>query len=393
MARVLNCSILEAIAKYAEDTEIPAIFSLWVGVSTIGSVIGRNCFLDQGFFVIYPNTYIVLVAGSAQCKKSTAVNMSEDFLKEVKPPVNMLSQKMTPEALIGALSGLIGEQNNNIVIPMAVGSAIVDELSTLLDRNSFKSGMIALLTDLYDAKDFEYMTRGRGKELVKNPCLTILGGSTLHWIKESIPEVAVGGGFTSRIIFVFKQDNDRMVPWPVMTEENKHRRKQIIHDLCEVAAMRGAFALDENAMALYREDYVTFRYNSKLQENNNLSGYVGRRATTLLKLAIIVSASRNDSKLITADDLGVSIQMLRNVEEYMPHVLSTICSKEVGNVFEDIIRFLMFRKIVSRPEIIKQFRNKMAVQELDIMLSTLEQEGVVVKEVDGSKIRYVYIKH
>jgi hypothetical protein len=393
MARALNCSILEAIAEYTEDTEVPPIFSIWIGVSAVGSALGRNCFLDQGFFVIYPNTYIILVAGSAQCKKSTAINIAEDLLKEVKPKVNMLSQKMTPEALISALSGLSGEEGGTQVIPMAVGSAIVDELSTLIDKNSFKSGMIALLTDLYDARDFEYMTKSRGKELVKNPCLTLLGGSTLHWIKEAIPEVAVGGGFTSRILFIYKESNNKLVPWPVMTEENKKRRAAIIHDLCEVANMRGGFALDNNAMNLYKSEYVNFRTNSNLQENSALSGYSGRRNNTLLKLAMIISASRRSDKLITAEDLGIAIQMIRNAEEFMPHVLRAITSKDIGSVFEDIVRFIMYRKIVSRADLIKQFRSKMTAVELDVMMNTLEEEGVVIKEVEGSKVKYIFNKN
>ena len=161
MARKLPKGILTAFAKYTDETEIPRIFSLWVGISTISASIGRDCFIDMGHFTIYPNMYIVLVAGSARCRKSTSIGAGRKFMEKVTPPIKMLSQKMTPEALIGALSGMTAESESKI-INEAEGILVVDELATLIDRNAFKTGMIAVLTKLYDCDDFPYETRGSG---------------------------------------------------------------------------------------------------------------------------------------------------------------------------------------------------------------------------------------
>ncbi|KKM87258.1 hypothetical protein LCGC14_1270810 [marine sediment metagenome] len=388
--RKLQCGIVEAICKYTEDTEVPAIFSVWAGISAVGAAMGRDCFVDQGYFAIYPNLYVILVAGSARCRKSTAVNIAGDFIQKVVPKINLISQKVTPEGLIGMLSGLIGDEGATTVVPSAVGVAVVDELSTLIDKNAFKSGLIALLTNLYDCKDFEYLTRGRGRELVNNPCLSVLGASTIRWIKDTIPEVAIGGGFTSRIVFVYKDKREKLVPWPVMSAENKALSEDIVHDLCEVSKMRGPIALDKGALDTYKEEYVNFYENSSLMKDEGLAGYANRRHHILLKVSMIICASRTDNRLITQHEMNMSIKLLRKAENAMPFILRTIMSEKVGTVFESILTFIISMGSVGRPRLIREFRHKMTSQDLDVLLRTLEEEGVILQTVDGSKIVYTY---
>jgi hypothetical protein len=201
-----------------EETEVPQIFSLWGGISAVSAALGRDCFIDQGHFTVYPNLYIVLAAGSAKCRKSTIITVVKQLLDAIEPPIHTLSQKSTPEALIGALCGMEAEGESRI-ISRATGVAVVDEMSTLIDRNSFKSGMIAILTKLYDCGDFDYRTRGRGLEIIREPCLSILGGSTLQWIKEAIPIASIGGGFTARVIFIHQDEPADLIPWPVRSPE------------------------------------------------------------------------------------------------------------------------------------------------------------------------------
>lgn len=393
--RKLSGGILENIVKYTEETEIPAIFAMWSGIAAVAMCLGRNCFIDQGYFTIYPNLYIVLVAGSARCKKSSAITLVSDFIYKVNEsrssaaPVRLLSQKMTTQALIGSLAGA-GEGSVTILQP-AVGAAIVDELYTLINRESFKDGMIPVLTKLYDCQDFPYETRGRGIENVRNPCLCILGGSTSEWIREAVPMAAVGGGFTSRVVFVFKDKGEKLVPWPSLSDENRERRREIVNDLCSVTEMRGPFGVAADAKRRFEELYVEFHTRSSLLDEPNLHGYCGRRGHTLLKTAMAISASRSDERVITLWDMETANKALSRVEESMPTVLRSISSKEVGDVFEQIIGYIQRHRVVNRSELISQVRNKMTADELSIMIRSLEQEGLVKVEVDGPKVRYVYV--
>lgn len=390
MARKLKAGVLEAFCKFTEGTEVPPVFAVWSGIALVSAVLGRDCFIDYDYYTIYPNLYVVLIGPSGVAKKSTPIKLITRIIKSVRPSVNILSQKMTPEGMIGALGGLYGKDGDTQVIPSAVGIVIVSELSTLIDKNSFKSGMIGILTDLYDAEDFEYLTRSRGRELVKNPCLSLIGGSTPHWIRECIPSVAIGGGFTSRIVFVYSKGSDQLVPRPKMSDVNKQRQRDIEHDMNEISKMRGVFATSDDAGALYDKEYIAFRRGSPLVADEGLGGYAGRRADILAKVAMVVSASRRDNRLITLDDMSVAIAFITKVEESMSKVMKAITSKEVGDIFEQIVRYIMRHKVVSRPDLIRRFRHKMTSAELNVMMQTLDEEGVVRVEVEGKSVRYVF---
>jgi len=382
--------LIDAFVQYSQHTEVPTLFAKWIAVSAISGSLSRDCFIDQGFFTVYPNMYIVLVAGSARCRKSTAIGMAEDFMRQVRPEINLLSQKMTPEALIAALSGYSADGTDK-ALNCATGTIIVDELSVFIDKNAFKNGMIALLTKLYDSRDFEYLTLKRGKDTVTNPCVSLLGGSTIEWIRESIPEVAIGGGFTSRIIFVYQDKRERVVAWPTIDKKTLELKDHIINDLCQVANMRGGFSLTEAAIKAYSEEYERFYNDSPLMDITSLGGYANRRHTTLLKLSMITSASRSNELVINEIDMKRAIEMMNEVEVHVIKVMRAIATNEIGDVFEEIIKYIAKYRTVTKSELIRQFRHKLTAQELDVMMDTLEQEGIIQAVTTGARgVRYVF---
>jgi hypothetical protein len=284
-----------------------------------------------------------------------------------------------------------GEEGSTIITAHAEGIAVVDELATMIDTNAFKSGMIPILTKLYDCEDFQYETRGRGLEDISNPCLSILGGSTLHWIKESIPLVAIGGGFTSRVIFVYRDQVEKLIPWPSKNDTNDKLKEDIIHDLNLIAKLRGPFAFDAAAKKFYSEEYVNFINNSKFYNNKNLSGYAGRRHIIILKLSMIVSASEREERLVTEADVKLAISILQNAEETMPSVLAQISSEPIGDVCEEVLSIIKHNKSIGRRELLTQMRHKLVARDLDVILDTLSEMGAIQSQVDGKDIIYVFL--
>jgi len=301
---------------------------------------------------------------------------------------------MTTEALIGALSGM-SAQDETTIIEKAEGTFIVDELSTLVDKGAFKSGMISVLIQLYDDDDFSYETKSRGKEYVRNPCLSILGGSTLKGIKESIPLIAIGSGFTSRIIFVYRDRRDRIIPTLIMTAENNQRADDITHDLSEIAKMRGAFVFSDNAKMLWEKTYVDWESpgsNESLFDIPNLAGYAGRRMTTLSKIAMVISASHSDKRLIDEKDFLMAKKALEMIEKDMPHVLQVVTSEVAGDLFEEIVHLIISKGTVSRSDLIRHMRHKLTVSELDSIMAGVIESGYVMAKTHEGKLLYVLIK-
>ncbi len=310
----------------------------------------------------------------------------------LEPSINFLQQKGTPEALIQGLNECPNEYNGSIIIERSEGIAVVSELSTLIDRNSFQNGMIGLLTDLWDSpKKFVYRTRGRGKETLRNCCLSIFSGSTTQWIKEAVPIVAIGGGFTSRVVFVYQEKPERLVALPEINEANIVLGRKLRFDLNQINRLSGEFHLSKQAKIFFTKDYEEFHGSSPLFDDKTLSGYAGRRHTIMLKLGMIVSASERDTKIIHERDLMIALKMLENIEKTLPRVMQAITSETVGDICEEVLQFLKQRKLVKRSTVMAKFSNRLSSRELGIIVDTLLEMKVVIQEGPLENITLVYI--
>lgn len=387
MSRKLPGGLIEEICLYYQETEVPGAFALWSGLFAVSACMGRNCFIDQGHFTVYPNLYVVLTAGSGVCRKSTAINIVSDLVDRVDPPITILSQRITPEELIGTLSKRSNQEN--IIVEESVGYFIADEVSTLIDKTTGMAALIPILTKLYDGKNFDYSTRSHGKEFVKNPCLGILGGSTLEWIKESFPAHAIGGGFTARIVFVFRSQREREIPWPRKSKENADRFDRIAVDLNQIAKLRGAFGVTEDAIELYSDEYRNF-LKEPIASNPLTTRYAERRHVTLLKVATILSASRSDDREITKEDIWRASQILRGAESGREHIMRKIVSEPCGDLCEQIMSLIITRGTISRADLLYETRHKITHKELDVILEGIVESGHVKKTIKDSKLIYVY---
>ena len=387
--RRLKKGVLREYLVYSSSTEVPIVFSLWCGLATVSAALGRDAFIDMGHYCIYPNLYTILVAGSAKCRKSTAIDIARGFIHNTVPAIKIFAQKATPVALINALAG-DKVVDSTTISSCSEGIIIADELSTLIDRNAFQSGMIGFLTSLWDAKDkFVYHTMGRGQETIYNSCVSILGGSTINWIKESIPITSIGGGFTSRIIFVYQDAYEKLLLRTFMSRDNRERAEHIQHDLNEVAKIRGEFVMEDKLWNFLEEKYASFMKNHPFTQHKYLSGYAGRRFTILLKLCILISASGGDSKEIIAKDISLALALLEEAEKDMPKVLETIAMDEVGAMNFDVLSIIRKHGLIKRKDLVTLVHHQMQAKDLDIILETLNQAGDVRIEIDG-KNNYLY---
>ena len=95
--------------KYTSKQESPTQFHFWSAVSMLSASIGRSITLRRGFYDLYPNFIIILVAGSALSRKSSAINVGIRLLRTAIQQTkeeglgsgltSVLGSKMTPEAL------------------------------------------------------------------------------------------------------------------------------------------------------------------------------------------------------------------------------------------------------------------------------------------------------
>ena len=210
MARVLN-DWLSGYIEYTSGSEPPLSYHTWVGISIIAGALQRRCKLQWGFECIYPNMYVILVGPSGRARKGVALGLGKDILASTG--IAMSSEAITKEALIRAMRGSITNfQGADGIIKFHCSiTAFSEELSVFLGQNDIK--FLANLTDWYDSKDkWTYETKGSGTDELQGVCFNLLGATAPDWLQSMLPQEAVGGGFTSRVIFIVEDKKGKTVP-------------------------------------------------------------------------------------------------------------------------------------------------------------------------------------
>jgi len=383
--------------EYATDgTEVPKYFAMWCGVLIIAASLERKCYVLTRP-IVYPNLYVVLVAQSAHCRKSTAIGQAMDVMRGMTTPPTIFAQKTTPEALISSMATapgpIITDSNSGVVTHLpakAQGLLVASELSTLLTRDSHRNGLIDLLTHLWDSScdAFVYSTKARGEEVINDPCLSLLGATTVAWLKTSIPPEAIGGGFTSRIIFINAPESDNDQPWPEVSQKMLQLQENLSHDLECIKLLSGEFKPTPEAKSFFSATYRQFKHHSKMRANPNLAGYAGRRGTILHKVAMVMSASFGDSCSLEVRDYEMAHTLLEETEKTMENVLDAVLMSADGQMVDLVYQYIAHEKTIDRSTLMRKFSGQKTAKDLDEVIQTLIHSGLIEDDIRGNKCMY-----
>lgn len=380
-------SFLRTFAKLTSNTEIPGLFAVWSGLAGLSCIMGRRCWIDMGVYTIFPNLFICLVASSGKCRKSTIINIVEGLLYQLEPKPNLISQKITPEALIEALKVVQTNDEHQFLKESCVGFVIADEFNTFLNKRTYETGLGTLLIPLFDCKShFTYHTRGRGKEVLTDSCLGLLSGTTIDKLKEAIPTEAVGQGLTSRFIFVYCADVAAPVARTRRTKEQCQTEEELIKFLQKAMLLEGEITLTDKAWNFYVKNYNDFREKNPLYNMKTLEGYASRRHVHLLKIAFLFAVSRRLQIVIKEEDIESANELLTLSEKSMPMLLNIITASKTGMLLQEVYEFIRKSKGMSRTELLALMSHKISNKELVEIYETLVHSGRIKVAVKGNDL-------
>lgn len=324
---------LDSYMLYTSRTEPPKIYNLWTGISVIASCLERKCYIDIGDIRRYPNMYIVLVGPPGRCRKGTAMGVGLNMLRSESISVHLAAEAITREALIQELRSSIEEETvgQDVHASLTIYSP---ELSVFLGYNNTQ--LMSDLQDWWDCRDkWTYRTKSQGTDEIVNVWVNIVGATTPEVISEMMPSIAVGGGLTSRIIFVFAKNKEQSVAIPGLFEGRDELYKKLLMDLQSIRLMQGEFYPTKEFLTLFEEWYIESD-KKPVFDDVKLSGYVERRATHLIKLCVILSASRGNDKVVDVQDFKRAVLMLDEVEKRMPHTFKSFGESDINNLMTQV---------------------------------------------------------
>lgn len=306
---------IKGYLAYTAESESPEEYHQWVALSTISGAMRRRSFFAMGYFLLYPNLYVVLVGPPGRCKKSTAMRIGRSLLSKV-PEVQFTTDSVTRERLIQDLSQSHVDGHSSM-------TAFSSEFASLLTSSGMD--MVVFLTDIYESPDqWSHKTKIGGINLIKAPYLNLLGATTPDWIARSLPLDTVGIGLTSRVVFVY-QDTPRVRPaFPVLSPEQVELGKLLEHDLRIISTINGEFTLTPDAKSAYEEWYQGRLLHPNPTNDGRLAGYYERKPMHVLKICMLISASKKQETVITLEDYTDTQTILSNVEDRMPQVFAAV---------------------------------------------------------------------
>lgn len=382
---------LEAYLDYSSYSEAPKRMRFWCGVSAVAGALRRRVWLDMGYFKWSPNFFIILVAPPGIVSKTTTVNTSISLLRKV-PGIKFGPDVCTWQSLVTSLAASQEQFQINGHDALTAAEITIEsgELGNLLNPQDRE--MVDLLVTLWDGRAvFNKTTKMSGSESIENPWINIIACTTPSWIAGNFPEYMIGGGFTSRCLFIMEETKEKYVAYPGLQVPSSLAETQqaLVQDLERISLLSGPFRLLPSAVqwgnAWYRHHYEN---RPPSLDDDRFGGYIARKQTHLHKLAMVLSASARDDLTIGAEDLQAANVMLSDLELDMPKVFARIGKTEESMHTDRFIGVLKARGAVTYEQAYAFLHTHFpAGKDMEDVLAGLIKSGQVkVENVGGSML-------
>ena len=321
---------LKTYVYHQRHSEAPTAFHFWSGVSTVAGALRRKVWTDHRYYQYTPNFYILLVAPPGVATKSTTLRQGVDLLKKVRG-VSFGPQSLTWQALLDSIkqAETVVKLPDATTMIMSCVHFAISELGTFLRPENRE--YLDQLINLYDAQlgQIGRKTLSAGETIITNPWLNLIACTTPSWIQDNFPEVLVGGGLASRILFVYADKKQHLVPYPeklIHSKEFEQEEACLIHDLKKISEITGKYELTDEAYQWGTTWYERMHNGDRPDHlsSERFAGYLSRKQAHFHKLAMVISASQRDERSISAEDLQVAEHYVSSLENNMQVVFNSI---------------------------------------------------------------------
>lgn len=333
---------LSEFMQNAEWGEAPPYFYFWVGVATVAAALRRRVWLDMGTFTWYPNLYTLLVAPPGIVQKSSTSDLGMRLLRNI-PGINQGPTTLTWQSLYDAFLEVGDEFTVSPTETRTQFALYVNSPEFGITLNPKDTEMIDQLVHCWDGAEMKKRTRKDGELKIATPSLNLIACTTPSWIAENVPQYLIGGGLTSRMLFVYGDTKARYVAYPqlVIPANYAERQATLIRDLERISHLVGSFTLTPDAYVWGQEWYEHFhQVEAPKLDKTLIGGYIARKQTLVHKVAMILSASQGDSLVISRATLERSAKLITQLEEKMPLVYNKIGMTSGANASEQVLAFL-----------------------------------------------------
>lgn len=387
---------LDSYLSYTSGTEAPRIMHFFAGVACLAGALRRKVWFDQVRFKWYPSMYIVFVADPGIVTKSTTADLAMDLLREV-PGIKFGPDNVTWQSLVTSFAGSCESfEFQGEWYPMSAITLVASEFGSLMDLHNQE--MVNLFITLWDGRArYEKTTKMSGNDVIEAPWINMLACTTPSWIATNMDQLATSGGLTSRTIYVFAEGKENYVAYldEKAPTDLATLRADLVHDL-EYISMNlvGPFKLDPAAREWGRAWYESLWKERYSQDSADwLKGYLARKQTHLHKLAMVLSVARDDSLVLTLEDLQLSNIMLGSIEKDLEKVFSKVGKSETAKAAEKFVDYIRRRGTCFYDEVYRMFIAHFPdARDWEGIVAGAVRAGLItLTAADGGKVKVNYV--
>jgi len=150
----------------------------------------------------------------------------------------------------------------------------------------------------------------------------------------------LGGGFTSRCVFIYSDTKRQLVPYvdEVVPAGFEEQRKRLIHDLEIISTLYGCYEMTGPARDWGHRWYINhWKRRPHEVRTEQFEGYMARKQTHLHKLAMILSASRRDETVIREAELVEAADTISALERDMEKIFARIGQTDITRGSAEIL--------------------------------------------------------
>ena len=331
--------------KYTTKTECPTFFHRWTAIASLAAWLGRGVWFNHGHFTLYPNLYCMLI-GSPGTKKSSAIKIGAKLLKQAgyttfaarktrqeKFLLDLAEQSAAPETDI-LEENLFGEEQDNYENkPPSEVFVAADEFNNFIGVGNLE--FMSILGELWDYEGvYDYKLKNSKSVFIPHPTISILGGNTPTGFSQAFPNEAIGQGFFSRLLLVYGEPSGVKYTFPPQPDDaTKALLISLLHEI--KAKVVGEMTISDEAIELLDAIYHTWEGIDDVRFEH----YTNRRLTHLIKLTLVVAASRISSQ-IKACDVIYANTILSFTETLMPKALGEFGKARNSDVAHKIMQLI-----------------------------------------------------
>lgn len=386
---------IRAYLEYSDHSEAPEKFHFWTSVSVLAGALRRRVWIDMKYFQWPTNMYIIFVAPPGIVSKSTTVNIGMNLLRQVEG-VKFGPDSITWQALIQELQNAHEmfklSDGDEIYHTMSAITCVCSEFGNFLDPRD--RAMVDALVSLWDGQvgTWSKLTKTQGDNLVENPWINVIACTTPDWIAANFPETLIGGGFTSRCIFVYADTKRKLVPYPKFEVSDNFDDLQfkLVQDLGHIAnILAGEYKLTPDARKFGEEWYQKHYDNPPAGlVGERFGGYIARKQTHIHKLSMVLAAAESDKLIIETHHLDNAAKFTDTLELDMPKVFARIGVDSDQRKIKSLVHLVWATGEISNVELYTRAFNTMSLKDYNSAMEGAAAAGFVKRVQLGNDVYF-----